>query len=431
MSNKETSSMISDKVKQIQNIFTDLAIPSVYELPKSKERIQTKKPDIVLSINIDYPKFSFGFQHFVHAKKERLDIMSRFEKKKKVYLVVNQYNEQIDDYETDIESMAKVYFDTDPRPNIVNNKFYGLWEVLNMLDVVSTNGSFSSIHMMDDGAMAQAVLLYRSKYAKKDAKKDSYSIYEKNNNDNNFSGFNTDLLKYYKKESPQRLHINLKPKKANLVTISLGDKWKYKNMKEQDSTKLFIKQLYSALELVQNNGSIICRMFETFTISINKLIYALNEIFTHVYIVKPLATDAMIDDKYVICKGYNENKNKLSNTLKSIIEKFSNKSNRYLVNVYTEFVIPNDYLSVLRKLNTDISNRQLINVNKTLTYIESENYYGDTYQDYRSDQIKASNKWIEKFFPSNTELNKIRKEVDEIIKTNNIRADIVDKKLTR
>jgi hypothetical protein len=45
--------------------------------------------DIKLTNNIDYPKCSHGFHHYIHTLKKDLEVLKQFENKKKVYLVTN------------------------------------------------------------------------------------------------------------------------------------------------------------------------------------------------------------------------------------------------------------------------------------------------------------------------------------------------------
>ena len=52
-----------------------------------------------------------------------MSVTDQFKGKKPVYNVVNKFNKTIDNHE-DIESMTKVYFDTDPKPQMLNEDFY-------------------------------------------------------------------------------------------------------------------------------------------------------------------------------------------------------------------------------------------------------------------------------------------------------------------
>lgn len=433
MSDNNTTNMDSnqpEKVKQIPNMFTNLNIPSVFQIGECKKDLPTKISP-TKSINIDYPKFTLGFQHFVHAKKEQLDILNNFEGKKKVYDVVNTYSSHIDDYETNIEKIAKEYFDIGTKPDIINKDFYGFWELLCMFKLIPTKGKFQSMHMMDNGSNVQATLLFRDKYAGNDAKQDSYILYEKNNDDAHLEKINDKFMSYYKKEKPERLSVETKqPKKVDLVTLTLGDKWEYRNMKEQDSLKLLCTQLITGLESLGKGGNMICSIFENFTEVTNKIIYGISCSFKTTSIVKPLATNPLFDNKYIVFENYNE-KSKINEHLHELVKLIDDK--HFIVNIYPDLNLPEEFISIIRKANTDISNRQFINMNNVIEFINSENYYGDKYQEYRSEQIKATNTWVSKFFPDkkNLEANKKIEEnnVIEVIETNKTRAGLVGEKL--
>ena len=48
--------------------------PIVLKLENKKDIFDTDK-DTNFSYNIDYPKFSLGFQHFIHQSKDKMQIV--------------------------------------------------------------------------------------------------------------------------------------------------------------------------------------------------------------------------------------------------------------------------------------------------------------------------------------------------------------------
>ena len=62
-------------------------IPVIYSITvsdKDKDNIFDFDEEPKFSKNIDYPKFSLGFQHFIHQSKTKMEITKEFENKKKV-----------------------------------------------------------------------------------------------------------------------------------------------------------------------------------------------------------------------------------------------------------------------------------------------------------------------------------------------------------
>ena len=52
-----------------------------------------------------------------------------------------------------------------------------------------------------------------------------------------------------------------------------------------------------------------------------------------------------------------------------------------------------------------------------ITYLKSGNYFGDQYNIYTNNQIKANDYWISTFFPVNTnDLNNVKKIINKINK---------------
>lgn len=96
-----------------------------------KKTIFDSKEEIILNTNIDYPRCSLGFQHFIHAIKKDTEILKQFENKKKVYLVMNPFERYIDGYNKSIGDISKTYFDLGKgkTPDILSRGFYKLWEI--------------------------------------------------------------------------------------------------------------------------------------------------------------------------------------------------------------------------------------------------------------------------------------------------------------
>ena len=86
-------------------------IPLYNTLIDPEINIFSKNNDLKFSSNIDYPRFAFGFQHFIHQSKDKMSITKEFEGKKKVYQVLNQFERYIDNYDEDIVKISKQYFE--------------------------------------------------------------------------------------------------------------------------------------------------------------------------------------------------------------------------------------------------------------------------------------------------------------------------------
>ena len=130
---------------------------------------------IFLNTNIDYPRCSLGFQHFIHSIKNDTSILNQFENKKKVYLVMNPFERYIDSYNKSIGDESKKYFELDKgkTPDILSRGFYKLWELLFMFDLIDiSKENFSSAHLAEGpGSFIQATMFFRDMFSKKGTSK--------------------------------------------------------------------------------------------------------------------------------------------------------------------------------------------------------------------------------------------------------------------
>lgn len=430
-------------------------LPIVYKIPESKKDIFEFKESPSFSKNIDYPKYSLGFQHYLHQSKTKMEITKEFEGKKKVYYVINKFERYVDDYESDINNISKAYFDIDPKPNILSRAFYKLWELFFMFDLIDLNSdNFTSAHLAEGpGSFIQATMFYRDKFAKKGlSKNDKYYAVTLHAEDmqKHIPKLEESFTEYYKKEKPSRFMLhktyskeesrmskikdngdltdpktiklfggNFTKQKANFITADGGFDWDNENIQEQESFKLILAQIITALKIQDKKGNFICKLYETFSDTASKLIYILASFYNDVYLVKPLMSRASNSEKYVVCIGFKDpkDKDKRIEKLETILEQM-NKTKSNLVNYFPDFVIDESMKATLIKSNIEIANKQFICINEMISFINKQNYRGEEYTARRQDQINASKHWLSLFFPDTKEFSDKKKEMTVL--TNNI-----------
>jgi 23S rRNA U2552 (ribose-2'-O)-methylase RlmE/FtsJ len=423
------------------NIDSDY-LPIVVEIPDPKIDIFDVKLTPLLTDNYDYPRFNLGFHHYIHTNKDKMIILKQFEGKKQVYRVMNKFERSIDNYDTDISSVSKIYFDISPKPNILSLGFFKLWELLFMFKLInSSQDNFISAHIAgDSGSMIQSVMLFRDKFCKKYSNNDKYYTVNLNNNidDKHISLLDANFIDFYKKQKPAKIVTgSLDNKKADFITADGGYNWDNEITQEQEATQLILGQIVTALNIQKKGGNFVCKMYEMFTMVSTQILCVLKHFYKSVYIVKPLVSHGSNSERYLVCldfkysagdKKAQENIQQLEN----ILDKLRSQKLE-LTNLSNSFTPSLDLLASVAKANTLITNRQLININNIIAFIESNNYYGDMYQDCREKQIKATNYWVVTFFPDiknyETQLEKISKETISIIKTNNDKIKLLYEKL--
>ncbi len=416
--------------------------PVVFKLPNLEKDIFETKVDPRFASSIDYPKFSLGFHHFIHQSKDKTEIFNQFKGKKRVYLVMNQFERNVDNYNRDIGSVSKEFFALKSKPDILSRAFYKLWELLFMYDLVPNDSSnFVSAHLAEGpGSFIQATMFYREMFSSK-SKDDKYYAVTLHSEDakKHVPELEKNFVKFYEKEKPRRFNLhrtytkqvaggdptkdngditdpktiklfggNFDKKKADFVTADGGFDWNNENTQEQEAFKLIFAQIVMALKIQAKGGHFVCKFFETFTETSMRMICILSSFYEEVHAVKPLMSRQSNSEKYIVCRGFKYDDNdkerkKRVETLESVLKTAKETDGLYLVDVFPDFVVPLDYQATITRLNTDISNRQLVTINKMIDFINKQNYRGTIYTEHREEQIKASQYWIESFFPEKSQ----------------------------
>ena len=187
-------------------------IPLYNTLIDPEINIFSKNNDVKFSSNIDYPRFAFGFQHFIHQSKDKMEKTKEFEGKKKVYQVLNHFERYIDNYDEDIGKTSKQYFDLGKnKPDILSRGFYKLWEILMIYDLIDVNNkNFTSAHLAEGpGSFIQATMFFREKFSKH-WKDDQYYAVTLHSEDEgkHVPELEKKFVEFYAKEKPQRFILH-------------------------------------------------------------------------------------------------------------------------------------------------------------------------------------------------------------------------------
>jgi 23S rRNA U2552 (ribose-2'-O)-methylase RlmE/FtsJ len=411
-----------------------------HKLPKNTNNILKYDSTPQFSSNIEFPLFSAGFHHFIHQSKDKMEITKQFDNKKKVYYVMNNFERYVDDYENSIGTSSQDYFSLNKltksklisdKPNILSRAFYKLWEILFMFDIVHLDKNFVSMHLAEGpGSFIQATMFYRdmfSQYSKND-KFYAVTIHPENFKDH-IPPLEEKFVKYYEKENPQRFikHKTYSKKisggsidkdngdltdpktirllsggmgsdKADLVTADGGFNWKNENIQEQEAFTLILAQIIAAVKVQKKEGHFVCKFFESFTVTTIKLVNILSALYKDVYAVKPFTSRVSNSEKYFVCMGFFGISDKEYSNLENILTE-SSKNKQNIVDIYPKFNFDNNLFNTLVQVNIDIANKQFININEIIDFINKQNYRGDVYTKRREMQIDASKFWTNLFFP--------------------------------
>ncbi len=408
------------------NIFISKYMPITLNMKIDIKSILDSDATVKLTNNIDYPKCSFGFHHYIHSLKKDTEILKQFENKKKVYLVTNQFEIEIDNYNKSISEITTNFLDIkDKVPKIISLDFYKIWEILFMFDLFDINASnIKSAHLVEDGSTVQALLLFRDKYFK-DNKSDKYYIVN-NKPEYSINNLNKQFVDYYDKKISQTNIDNIKDK---IDLVIAGSSFTYhndnENVIEQESYKLLFSNIINCVRIQKKGGSFICKFFETYTHMSCKFISLLISLYDKVFFIKPMTSKPSTSEKYVVCIGFKFGE--VASVLKKLekIEDLVNKNNnKNICDLFNSYEIDHKLRVRLTQLNLLTSNKMFKSIGEIVNFVNSQNYYGDTYQDYREKQIEANNFWTETFFPEPKEFKEAKKKITEAsFATNKINVD--------
>jgi hypothetical protein len=173
---------------------------------------------------------------------------------------------------------------------------------------------------------------------------------------------------------------------------------------------------------MQNNkGNFVLRIFETFTKVSIKIIYLLSCFYEEVLIYKPYFSRGTSSEKYLICKKFKYDQTKDSKLLEKYYKRFDNileniKDDKHILDIFSELELNDEYCNSFKFMNIRLVNNQQIMINKIITYIKENNYYGDKYHTYRDIEIKSIEWWSRLFFPPSNNIYESNKK--EILKLN-------------
>jgi 23S rRNA U2552 (ribose-2'-O)-methylase RlmE/FtsJ len=397
--------------------------------------ILSTEGNISFSSNINYPRFEYGFHHHIHASKNKLTNLKKFEGKKKVYDVFHKYDMNIDEYDDSIGQMAISYFNLKNKSDILGSGFFDIWEIIMYFNIIDLNNKkYITAHLSEDpGSYTQATMFYRNMFSK--SKDDTYYIYQLNNNDTDKSHLpkiNADFLNKHKNIIVSKSQSI--PQKADFITGNIGFDWINENLKEQSALSTILTQIAFVFQNQKKGGSFVCKYFETFTKSSVKSIAILNELFDNVYFVKPLSNKQYTSDKYAVCIGFKyDEKHKdfksINKKLNDIVDKLQKNINYKISDIFTDYIIPRNFITSIIQINNITSNAQFRNLNEMIEFIEKEIYFGTVYHEKRENQINSAKYWNNLFYPNIKDFSVIKKMCENIMSESYAQSLVEEKEL--
>ncbi len=390
-------------------------MPITLNMQINIKSIFDSEANVKLTNNIDYPKCSLGFHHYMHSLKKDSEVIKQFENKKKVYLVTNPFEIEIDKYDNSIKNEINKFLNiSDKTPKIVSIDFYKLWEIMFMFDLFDLS-DMSSAHFLEDGSNIQSLMYFREKFYKT---KDKYY----NVSPNKTNTFLDENEKKITKINPDSI-------KDKVQFITIGSAINYQNDNEntieQEYHVPLFKNIINSIKIQKKGGSMVIKIFETYTDVTAKIISILVSLYEKVFLIKPMTSIPSQTERYIICNGF-----KLSDTsgvLKKLdkIQDIIDKNPKLkLCDLFMDYEIDFKLKIRLIKINQLTSNMVFKSLGEIVNFINNQDYYGDTYEKYRAEQIEANNFWVETFLPDPKNFKEAKKKIiDASFLTNKMNVD--------
>ena len=387
------------------------------------------------------PLLSLGFHSYTKQVREKMNDAQLQERL--FYLVVNQFEHKINDYDKDLEKISNKYFQLNKDDNI-SRSFYKLWELILFFELIpSDEKNFSSSNLAEsDGSFLQSVIQYRNKFfSSSDIKNDKYCVITNNKNNkvdeiisecmnkwksSIFKHNDADMLKDESGNDGDLTNINTIKKYINMVNheinlvTSFGD---FNTNDEMHIYKLLLGEIITTASIQKKGGNSIFKIYDTYTNLTIKIICILKSFYKDVFLCKPLTSRNFKSEKFIVCKDFKFSKgDKLTSILDKLINlledmnKIESKDNN-IIDIFTDYNLHEDLVKDIISYNSILSNKQHIAINNIVEYKNSGNYFGDMYHKYRDMQIEATAWWNDTFFPESKDIKKNEKNISKMMKS--------------
>ena len=125
----------------------------------------------------------------------------------------------------------------------------------------------------------------------------------------------------YKTQTILNFIRNFSNNKDFLVTCDGGfDYSKDFNNQERNSWRIVFCEIVTGLLVQKKGGTLVCKMFDLFTMFSLQIIYLLSGLYSSVHIFKPKTSRPANSEKYIIAKGFKGVKKGLISSMLGIIE---------------------------------------------------------------------------------------------------------------
>jgi 23S rRNA U2552 (ribose-2'-O)-methylase RlmE/FtsJ len=147
------------------------------------------------------------------------------------------------------------------------------------------------------------------------------------------------------------------------------------NNQEHTAIKLIIAQVIYAISMQASGGNFVLKVFDIFSNATLDVLYLLSSLYKEVYIMKPNTSRYANSEKYIICKGFNMNKNEtyIQDIIQSFYENFDNLTSDLNIESFFKFKHDRAYFTRIEEINAIFGQNQIENIITTINLIINKN----------------------------------------------------------
>lgn len=304
----------------------------------------------------------------------------------------------------------------------LSRSYFKLWEIIQDFNLINNNVPIKAAGLAEGpGGFIEAIINFRKKF-KNTCKLDSVFGITLRSCDKDIPGWNK-ASNFLKKNENVKVHYGLDKtgniynidniksfselfnNDADLVTADGGFDFSTNfNKQEQSSLRIIFCEIVAALSIQKKGGAFVCKVYDTYTHVSISFLFLLSCLYNTVTITKPVTSRPANSEKYLVCQGFKGISDILLKKLHIIVKcwSFIDSKEQHIYRIMNMDSIPDDFINKVLEYNTSYFNHQVVNIEKTLKYIDkfshNEHYeQSELYNKTIDRQVKLAFYWCKKY----------------------------------
>ena len=294
----------------------------------------------------------------------------------------------------------------------ISRSYFKLWEIIHNHNLI--NNFISTTHIAEGpGGFIEALCDYCKYYSILLEKINGITLISNDNKVPNWK-----LKDFYYKKFPIKLHygkdntgniysldnidhfiLNIGKNSNHFITADGGFDFSNDfNNQESKSFFLMLCEFYISVCLQCTDGSLLIKVFDLFHINTLILINSVSLMYEKLIIIKPCTSRPANSEKYILFQKFTNNETIIESLRDAIIY----NDFEYLLFNEDNFI---HFLNDICEYNITYTSRQIIYINKTLSYMNQNNKDNSFYEKILKKNKKKSKIWCEKYNLDTIDLN--------------------------